>query len=855
MRRHIRSVRARILLLVFVPVLSLVGLYLFTTSIAGKDALNLARARALKTATSQPVSNFLRQLDTERVSALIYLAAPSPRNLAKFRAQEAATGHVTSALHAALTSDSTLGNSSPAVRQASTALLRDAADLPRLHSSIAARAVTWPGALAAYDKVIGDSYLLLHQVILTQTSTPIVSQALALEQIARSGELLQQENALLAADMAARRFSPADQHLFTKLVGARTTLYNQTLPGLDPGYRARYAGDISPGSYAALAALENTVIRSQRSPFPPPVAPGHWARAVQGVSLGLERAGTQAATALDQQAAHQARVTDLRLLLSGGIGLLAVVASIIVALLAGRGLVRELSDLRRSAEDLADHRLPRMVDQLATGGNLDVAEEPLDIKVKTMEIAQVRDAFAKVERIAVDAAVGQARLREGIGQVFRNLARRSQSVLHRQLALLDRMERRTDDPQELDDLFRIDHLTTCLRRHAESLTILSGQSPARGWQNPVPFMDVIRASVAEVADYTRISVISAGDTGLAGPAVGDVIHMIAELVENATIYSPPNTPVVIQGGIVGQGFAVEIEDRGLGMSDDKLGEANANLADPLPFDPANVGQLGLLVAGQLAKRHNIRITLRRNPYGGTTAIVLIPHSVVVAEGFGELEPAKALESTPPMPGQRTSGEQNGFAAEAGTERGLSPDEEPGGAAAAGGHDSPLPSYVAAPPAAAPPRPEAAPSLAEADSAERASAESRAWTGMESPAWSGPRPAADAPARSAIDPPVLPRRVRQASLVPELPDAPPADPLLPGRFPNSRSPEEVRATLSAIQDGWRRGRSMLRPVPGQPHGSGAEAGPGDSGAAAGDDGDHGTQQQETPTDDGGPHGPG
>src|SRR5262249_58278167 len=134
------------------------------------------------------------------------------------------------------------------------------------------------------------------------------------------------------------------------------------------------------------------------------------------------------------------------------------------------------------------------------------------------ELAQGGDAFGKVERIAVDAAVGQARLREGIGQVFRNLARRSQSVLHRQLALLDRMERRTDDPQELDDLFRIDHLTTCLRRHAESLTILSGQSPARGWQNPVPFMDVIRASVAGVADCTRISVISAGDTALAAPA-------------------------------------------------------------------------------------------------------------------------------------------------------------------------------------------------------------------------------------------------------------------------------------------------------------------------------------------------
>src|SRR6516162_4450121 len=269
------------------------------------------------------------------------------------------------------------------------------------------------------------------------------------------------------------------------------------------------------------------------------------------------------------QAEHQARATDLRLLLYGGLGLLAVVASIIVSLLVGRGLVRELSDLRRSADDLADHRLPRMVDQLATGGNPDVAEEPLNIKVRTREIAQVRDDFAKVQHTAVDAAVGQARLREGIGEAFRNLARRSQSLLHRQLALLDRMERRTEDPQELEDLFRLDHLTTRMRRHAESLIILSGQSPARGWRNPVPFVDVIRAAVAEVEDYNRVSVISAGDTGLAGQAVGDVIHMIAELVENATVYSPPNTPVVIQGGIVGHGFAIEIEDRGLGMSDEK----------------------------------------------------------------------------------------------------------------------------------------------------------------------------------------------------------------------------------------------------------------------------------------------
>jgi anti-sigma regulatory factor (Ser/Thr protein kinase) len=878
---HIRSVRARILVLVLVPVLSLFGLYLFTTAIAGKDALNLARARALKTATSEPVSNFLGQLDTERVFSAIYLAAPSPGNLAKLRAQEAITTHVTAALRAALTSGSTLSNAPPPVRQASATLLHAAAGLPALHASIAARSVARNQALATYNTLINDSYLLLNQVILTETSTPIAAQALALERIAKSAELLQQENVLVVSDLAGRRFPVADQEAFTKLVGARTTLYDQTLPELDASYRAMYQRDVSPGSYAALTGLENSVIGSHRTRFPPPVAPASWGGAVQGVSIGLERAGTQAANALDQQADHDAQVTDLQLLLSGGLGLLAVVISIIVSLLAGRGLVRELSDLRRSALDLADNRLPRMVDQLATGLNVRMDDDSLDVPVKTREIGQVRDAFAKVQRTAVGAAVGQARLREGIGEVFRNLARRSQSLLHRQLALLDSMERRTEDPQELEDLFRLDHLTTRMRRHAESLIILSGQSPARGWRNPVPFVDVIRAAVAEVEDYTRVSVISAGDTGLAGPAVGDVIHMTAELIENATIYSPPNTPVVIQGGIVGHGFAIEIEDRGLGMSDEKIATANDQLAHPLPFDPANTDQLGLLVAGQLARRHEIKITLRRNPYGGTTAIVLIPHSIVVAEGFGELAPAKALEGGPAELGRHANGERNGLAAGPDTELTLAHEGMPGELgepAGAGRHEPVLPSYEAAPPAgAAPPFPAVSPARvppwAEAqhppwteerrlpwtepgqDAQAEAEEESRAWAGMESPAWSDPprpagAPAPGEPADGDMGSPVLPRRVRQASLVPELRNAPPAYPPLPGRYGDPRSPDEARATASAIQQGSVRGRSMFDPAPGEA--AGPE--PGESGAAYGEGGAYGAYQQEMPSEDRGPHGP-
>ena len=846
------------------PVLSLFGLYLFTTGIAGKDALNLARARALKTATSEPVSNFLGQLDMERVFSATYLSAPGPGNLAKLRAQEAATGHVTSALRAALTSGSTLSNAPPAVRQASATLLHDAAGLPALHASIGARTASRAQALTTYNKLINDSYLLLNQVILTETSTPIAAQALALERIAKSGELLQRENALAAGDMAGRRFPLADQHEFTELAGARATLYDQTLPELDPSYRAIYQRDVSPAAYAGLTALENTVIGSKHPRFPPPVAPGDWGRAVQGVSLGLERAGTQAASGLDQQAEHEARVTDLRLLLSGGLGLLAVIISIIVSLLAGRGLVRELQGLRRSALDLADHRLPRMVDQLATGHDVKMDDDDsLDVPIKTREIAQVRDAFTKVQRTAVDAAVGQARLREGIGEVFRNLARRSQSLLHRQLALLDRMERRTEDPQELGDLFRLDHLTARMRRHAESLIILSGQSPARGWRHPVPFVDVIRAAVAEVEDYPRVSVISADDTGLAGPAVGDVIHMTAELIENATIYSPPNTPVVIQGGIVGNGFALEIEDRGLGMSDEKLAEANEQLAEPLPFDPANTDQLGLLVAGQLARRHDIQITLRRNPYGGTTAIVLVPHSIVVAEGFGELEPVKALESGPesaPLaPGGHGAGAQNGFVASDETE----PDParegmagERGEPAGAGRQEPRLPSYQAAPPA--PPASVALPAPAVPPAAAPPAPTAPLTAAPPAPAApprsEPPRPGAGTPAQDDSGQPVLPRRVRQASLVPQLRNAPPAYPPLPGRYGDPRPPDEARTTVSAIQHGWERRRSMSGPAP-EPQTAPGASEAGESGTGHGEDVGSGTYQQETPAEDGGAHGPG
>ncbi len=208
--------------------------------------------------------------------------------------------------------------------------------------------------------------------------------------------------------------------------------------------------------------------------------------------------------------------------------------------------------------------------------------------------------------------------------MFRNLARRNQSLLQRQLSVLDDMERRATDPDVLEDLFKMDHLTTRMRRHAEGLIILSGAPPGRSWSAPVKLIDVMRGAVAEVEDYARVTVSTQSRTALAGSAVTDVIHLLAELIENATSLSPPFTQVRVGGESVANGFAIEIEDRGLGMTPQRLAELNERLANPPDLNPANTEQLGLFVVGQLARRHRISVMLRPSPYGGTTAVVLIP---------------------------------------------------------------------------------------------------------------------------------------------------------------------------------------------------------------------------------------
>jgi signal transduction histidine kinase len=865
MRWRLRSVRTRILLLVLVPVLSLIGIYVFAIGSTARDAVNLSRANTVKNTLGEPIAGFMAQLSGERLLAIVYMSSPSGANLAKLNVQETKTNAAVGNLRAGLTSGSTMGDASPSEKQAITGLLRGMASLPSLRSQVSAQIIPSSRAFGEYNAIVQQSNRVLSAAIRQQNNAQVVAQGLAFVRMGQSSDMLAQENTLLTAGQTSHQFTPADLQAFTQLVGARRAFYNLTLPDLDPQYRAYYTRAVSPRVYLSLLSLENTVVGTRPGAVPP-VSPVAWQQAAGQVGTGLLSASQQAASALTSQANSQATGAYLRLILVGGLGLVAIAISIALGLWIGRRLVRELSSLRETALELANERLPDVVSRLAAGEEVDASAQAPPNTATSDEVRQVGEAFATVQQTAVEAAVGQAKLRQGISHIFRNLARRSQSLLHRQLTLLDAMERRARDPQELDDLFRVDHLATRMRRHAESLIILSGEAPARGWRNPVPLVDVLRAAVAEVEDYTRIKVSATTQASLAGPAVGDVIHMIAELAENATIYSPPQTPVSITGSVVGQGFAVEIEDRGLGMSTAHRDEINAQLENPPAFDLSGSDQLGLFVAGQLAKRQNIRISLRSSAYGGTTAIVLIPRSLVVPEGAATKDAASLPAGTSPQ------GRTARHAISSGRELTGPDDGRPGP-----DESQPLPPAPAAPPipvAVTGLRGEWGPALDWPETTPASSGESADYpsdatdyrpdttdyrsdstdygplgypdegtigrpteftplppeggNGPSSviPATAEEAPAEEAPAEETAeaDPDDgLPRRVRQASLAPQLRETPArpgpsADlgvlaeppPTEWSAAERERSPEETRVTMSAIQRGWERGRSVFDP---------------------------------------------
>ena len=314
-----------------------------------------------------------------------------------------------------------------------------------------------------------------------------------------------------------------------------------------------------------------------------------------------------------------------------GAGLVVALAVIALVWAFARRLAREAAGLAATARHLADEQLPQVVARLRDGEAESVTHQSArQVQPRIAEFAAVTAALASMQGTAAAAAASEARLRGGFRQVLTSLGRRNQSLLLRQLRILDTLEQQAASPAELADLFALDHLTTRMRRHAESLTVLSGAPAARPRIGPVSVVDVIRAAVAETEDYKRVVVRTETEEVVAASAVNDMIHLLAELIENATLFSPSATRVEVRAERVANGFAIEVEDRGLGIAPDQLTDLNARLASPPDFDIVDADRLGLFVAGLLAARHGVEVSLTPSPYRGTKAIVLLPDELVLA---------------------------------------------------------------------------------------------------------------------------------------------------------------------------------------------------------------------------------
>ncbi|WP_405134885.1 nitrate- and nitrite sensing domain-containing protein [Nocardia sp. NBC_01388] len=322
-------------------------------------------------------------------------------------------------------------------------------------------------------------------------------------------------------------------------------------------------------------------------------------------------------------------------LLGGAAVLLIATIAFVAALLLANRFIARMRRLRRDTLQLADERMPELIRKLGEGEDVDINAEVSRLDFGTDELGHVANAFNRAHIAAVSAAVAEAKTRAGSNAVFLDIAHRSQVVVHRQLTLLDRAEREEQNADQLELLFQLDHLATRARRNAENLIILGGEQPGRRWRNPVLLLDLVRGAVAESLDYTRIQTGRLPEVRIASHAVADVIHLLAELMDNATACSPPESHVTVSAVVVGRGLAVEVIDQGLGMTEAEYAERNAVLANPPDFSVATLSgntRLGLFVVAKLAGRHSITVRLAESVYSGVRAVVLIPSVLMEVAG-------------------------------------------------------------------------------------------------------------------------------------------------------------------------------------------------------------------------------
>lgn len=489
--------------------------------------------------------------------------------------------------------------------------------------------------------------------------------ALTATDIFRATDMLSREASLVGTALSNGQMTPEQHRQIARYIDAHHTTMEQSASNLLPNVRVRYEQMLASPAWQELIAAENRIIATSgfNSKNQAPVKLEDWRRITNQV--GTDMSGLVYAQADDVSAAGvESGNNALWTVLWGS--LVALVVAIVSFVFSRRvyrtvvdeALLTRLQGLRTESLEMAQ-KLPDVVRRLRNGESVDVQTEMVALEhYGHDEVGQVAQAIRLFQQEAVEAAVGETRARQGARVVFVGMAHRIQRLLRHMHGTIDQLERNEENSAQLAKLFDLDNSTTRARRTVENLLVLGDQQPGRRWSRPVALMDVLRSSVSEIDQYSRVVIGHVPEVMISGAAVGDTIHLISELIDNATAFSPPTTQVHVDATAVARGIAIDIADQGLGMDAAARDHANSMMSEPPEFDRLvlennKAEQLGLFTAARLAHRRDIAVKFGVSAYGGTRATVLLPDRILDADTA--LSTSNGSGRLPGLPTRRGAG--------------------------------------------------------------------------------------------------------------------------------------------------------------------------------------------------------
>ena len=643
-------VRSRLIILIVIP--TAVALAFGGLRISESVTSALAYQRIEKLAqTGGATTSLVHALQAERDLTAGYVASDRKQHQAGLKNLYAKTDNAVAKFRGLASQIS--GAYGTTTRQHANVALSRLDDLAPLRDVASGTQMPALTIINKYSDIISDLLALDDDIAQGSADPTLGSRVRTLTALSRTKEYASQQRAILYAALTAGSIEPTELSALRSATSGKQSelaifqasggqdavqLYNDTVAGPEVNRAAAVALQATeraqPGRSIHTAGLKRSQAKQWFSDTSTELGQ---MREVETHEVG---AIVNKATSLGDAALNAA-------IIGGVVVFLVIILVLFLTIAIARSMTRPLRRLREGALAVAKRDLPDMVEKLRNSepGTVDTSVEPIDVS-STDEIGQVARSFDEVHREAVRLAADEALLRGNVNAMFVNLSRRSQSLIERQLRLIDGLEQGEQDGERLGSLFKLDHLATRMRRNGENLLVLAGQDAPRRWSQPVPLVDVLRASLSEVEQYERVQLQVQPGFSVVGQAVNDIVHLVAELVENATTFSPQDTRVSLNAQpLSGGGVMLDITDNGIGMPPEECAEVNRRLAEPPVVDVSVSRRMGLFVVGRLATRHGIRVQLRPGASGGLTVLALLPDSIVtrsVAGGPGR--PGRDLDS-------------------------------------------------------------------------------------------------------------------------------------------------------------------------------------------------------------------